>query len=73
MSPPQMHWHVAVSFSAGGVAVGTVTEPVVQGNGVTGTQGIGVSTPIALDVAEATEGFARLEHMAKGRMFTIGT
>jgi hypothetical protein len=39
---------------------------------VTGTQGIGVSTPNAAAVAAATVGFARLVHMPNGAMFTIG-
>ena len=36
-------------------------------------QGVGVSAPIAADVADAVVGFARLEHMPNGMMFTIGT
>jgi len=50
----------------------TVGEPTIHGAGVTGMQGIGVSTPIAADVAEATAGLARLVHIPKGMMFTIG-
>jgi hypothetical protein len=45
--------------------------PGVQGV-VTGTQGIGVSTPKAAAVAAATVGFARLVHMPNGAMFVIG-
>jgi hypothetical protein len=37
-----------------------------------GTQGIGVSTPRAAAVAEATVGFARLVHIPNGRILTIG-
>jgi hypothetical protein len=37
----------------------TVVEPTTQGAGVTGTQGMGVNTPSAAEVAEATEGLAR--------------
>lgn len=33
---------------------------------------MGVSTPIAADVAEATVGFASDWHMPNGMMFTIG-
>lgn len=40
---------------------------------MTGTHGIGVSTPQAAAVAEATVGFAMDWHMPKGRMFAIGT
>jgi hypothetical protein len=35
--------------------------------------GMGVSTPRAAAVAEATSGFAIEEHMPKGIIFTIGT
>ncbi len=37
-----------------------------------GMQGIGVSTPIAAEVAEATVGLLNDWHMPKGRMLTIG-
>ena len=37
-----------------------------------GMQGIGVSTPIAAEVAEATVGLLGDWHMPKGRMLTIG-
>ena len=39
---------------------------------VFGTQGIGVSTPSAAAVAEATTGFEGLLHIPKGMMLTIG-
>jgi hypothetical protein len=39
---------------------------------MTGVQGIGVSTPRAAEVAEATAGFASELHMPKGGMFTNG-
>jgi len=51
----------------------TVGEPGVHGATTTGTHGIGVSTPNAADVALATAGFARLTHMPKRRIFTMGT
>ena len=38
-----------------------------------GTQGIGVSTPIAAAVAEATVGLLGDWHMPKGRILAIGT
>lgn len=38
----------------------------------TGTQGIGVSTPIAAEVAEATVGLLRLLHIPKGGILTVG-
>ena len=50
----------------------TVGEPGTQGPGVFGMQGIGVRTPSAADVAEATVGFAREMHIPNGRIFTKG-
>ena len=50
----------------------TLVAPGVQGDVVTGTQGMGVSTPIAAAVAEATVGLAGLEHMPNVGMLTIG-
>jgi hypothetical protein len=49
-----------------------VADPGVHGAVVTGMQGIGVRTPRAAAVAEATMGLARDMHMPKGGMFTIG-
>ena len=45
-------------FSAGFPPIITVGEPVAQGAVHAGTQGIGVSTPDAAAVADATVGFA---------------
>ena len=50
----------------------TVGEPGAQGAATTGTQGIGVSTPSAAEVAAATVGFERLKHMPNGVMLVIG-
>lgn len=58
---------------AGLLAIITVGEPGAQGAEVTGTQGIGVSTPCAAAVAAETVGFAIEEHMPKGRIFFMGT
>ena len=52
--------------------ISTVGEPGVQGAGITGIQGIGVITPIAAAVAEATVGFASEEHMPKGGILAMG-
>jgi hypothetical protein len=52
--------------------INTVGEPGVQGAAVMGVHGIGVSTPRAAAVAEATAGFAMLKHMMNGGMFTNG-
>ena len=50
----------------------TVGEPGVQGV-VTGIHGIGVRTPLAAAVAEATVGFANEEHVPKGGILDVGT
>ena len=57
---------VDVLLSAGFPAMSAVGDPGVHGAGITGVHGIGVKTPIAAAVAEATAGFAMLEHMPKG-------
>ncbi len=67
-----MHWEDARNTGCplmrrvGGLA------PGVQGAAVTGMQGMGVRTPIAAEVAEATVGFAILVHIPKGGIFTMG-
>src|SRR5690242_6398340 len=72
MTPPQLHIHLEVLFRAGMLPTSTVGEPGAQGAAVTGMQGMGVSTPKAAAVAEATVGFAIELHIPKGNMFTIG-
>ena len=47
-------------------------EPGVHGEVVTGMQGIGVKTPSAAAVADATVGLAIDMHMPKGGMLVIG-
>jgi hypothetical protein len=63
--------HVEVALSAGIPPSRHVGEPGTQG-AVTGTHGIGVRTPIAAAVADATVGLAIDMHMPKGGMFTMG-
>lgn len=46
--------------------------PGVQGEVMSGMQGMGVSTPIAAAVADATVGFDIDWHMPKGGMFATG-
>lgn len=46
--------------------------PGAQGAAITGIQGIGVKTPAAAAVAEATVGLAMLWHMPNGMIFAIG-
>jgi hypothetical protein len=50
-----------------------LVEPGVHGDVVTGTQGIGVSTPSAAAVADATAGFVGVMHIPNGGMFLTGT
>lgn len=71
MTPAHEHIHFEELFKAGNLRNITVGEPGVQGV-VTGTQGIGVSTPLAAAVAEATVGFANEEQVAKGGILVIG-
>lgn len=61
-----------VLLRAGMLPIITVADPGAHGAGITGTQGIGVKTPKAAAVAEATSGFAMELHIPKGGMFTIG-
>jgi hypothetical protein len=61
-----------VLFKAGMLPIKTVGAPTIHGATVTGKQGMGVRTPIAAAVADATVGLAIDEHMPKGRMFTMG-
>ena len=50
----------------------TVGEPGAHGAGITGKQGMGVSTPRAAAVALATVGLAKELHMPKGGILTMG-
>jgi hypothetical protein len=60
------------SVSAGILPISTVGDPGTQGAAVTGTQGMGVSTPRAAAVAAATVGFEGELHMPNGGIFTMG-
>ena len=64
---------VQVLFRAGIPPILQVAEPGVHGEVVTGTQGIGVNTPRAAAVAEATDGLAIDVHIPNVGMFFIGT
>jgi len=50
----------------------TVGFPGIQGATVLGTQGIGVNTPKAAEVADATVGFAKDWHIPKVAILTKG-
>lgn len=64
--------HLELLFRAGILANRTVADPGTHGAVVTGMQGIGVSTPKAAAVAEATAGLDGELHMPKGGMLRIG-
>ncbi len=68
-----MHMQVWVLSNAGMFPISTVGAPGTQGEAVTGIHGIGVNTPDAAAVADATVGFDGVMHMPNGMMFTIGT
>jgi hypothetical protein len=72
ITPPHMQLHMQELFNAGMLAIMTVGEPGDQGAAVFGMHGMGVSTPSAAAVAEATVGLAMDMHMPNGGMFTMG-
>lgn len=72
MTPAQLHMQVDVLLRAGCLPIKTVGEPGAQGAAVAGMQGMGVNTPRAAAVAEATVGLAKDMHMPKVGMFTMG-
>ncbi len=72
ITPSQLQLQTLASLSAGWLAINTVGEPGIHGATVAGTHGMGVKTPIAAAVAEATVGFEGEEHTPKGIMFTSG-
>ena len=72
MTPPHMHISLLFLVRVGKPWVDTMTLPGVQGATVLGTQGMGVSTPQAAEVAEATVGFAKERHIPKEGMLTMG-
>jgi hypothetical protein len=72
ITPPQIQFKIEVLFRAGAPPIITVGEPGDQGAGVTGTQGTGVRTPMAAEVAAATAGFVGVVHIPNGITLTIG-
>src|SRR5258706_4168572 len=72
MVPAHMHMQVSEAISAGIFATMVLDAPGVQGADVAGMHGIGVSTPMAAAVAEATVGLAGDWHMPKGMMLVNG-
>lgn len=62
ITPPQEHINLDVLFNAGIGPTITVAHPGAHGAAVTGMHGIGVNTPRAAAVAEATVGLDGVVH-----------
>jgi len=73
MTPPHTHWHVLGDVTAGCPPIRVRVATGVHGPAGFGTHGIGVSTPRAAAVADATDGLANEVHIPKGGMFVTGT
>ena len=69
--PPQLHMHLPLLSNAGMLEIFSC-PPGVHGAVMTGAQGIGVSTPHAAAVADATVGLLIDWHIPKDIMFSIG-
>jgi OOP family OmpA-OmpF porin len=69
---PKLQTSVQFSSSAGWLPIITFGTPGTHGAAVIGVQGIGVSTPIAAEVAAATAGLAMLWQAPNGGMLTNG-
>ena len=67
-----MHMQVLSSVNAGMLATVDLAAPGVQGATVAGMQGMGVSTPMAAAVADATVGLLGDWHMPNGMMLVMG-
>lgn len=70
--PPQLHIHLLTPVSAGLHLINTFGWPGTHGAAITGTHGIGVRTPAAAAVADATVGLDKELHVPKGGIFIIG-
>jgi hypothetical protein len=64
--------HLDVLFNAGKLLMSTVGAPTIQGATVTGTQGMGVRTPHAAAVADATVGLESVVQTPNGGILAIG-
>lgn len=67
-----MHINCETLSSVGKFPSSTVGAPATHGAGVFGMHGIGVRTPKAAAVADATVGFAIDMHIPNGMILTIG-
>src|SRR5262245_63116500 len=73
MTPPHTHMHVLPDVTAGWPPISVRVATGIHGPAGFGTHGIGVSTPRAAAVAEATDGLANEVHIPKGGMLVTGT
>ena len=71
MTPNHVQLHLDELLSAGDFRKVTVGDPGAQG-AVTGTQGVGVKTPLAAAVAEAVVGLVSDEHIPNVGIFVTG-
>jgi hypothetical protein len=71
MTPPHVQLQVEPWVSAG-IPPSRVFDAPGDHGAVTGTHGIGVKTPNAAAVAEATVGLVSVVHIPNGGMLTIG-
>jgi len=72
ITPDHIQFSLDASLTAGAFATVTVLDPGAQGERVAGTQGAGVNTPKAADVAAITAGLLGALHIPKGGMFKAG-
>ncbi len=72
ITPAQLHIHFELLFNNGILPNNIVGAPGAHGEEVAGIHGMGVNTPIAAEVADATVGLASEVHMPNGIMLTIG-
>jgi hypothetical protein len=67
-----MHIRVETLSKAGALPSITLDAPGTHGEGVTGMHGMGVSTPNAAAVADATSGLDGDMHIPNGMIFVNG-
>src|SRR4051812_3343595 len=72
MTPPNAQLQVDPETSAGTLPSSVFGAAGIHGPATVGMHGIGVSTPSAAEVADATVGLDRLLHMANGGMLVAG-
>jgi len=72
ITPPHEQVHIAPAVNAGRPPISVRVAPGAHGATGTGTHGIGVNTPSAAAVADATVGLLNVVHIPNGGMFTMG-